>query len=339
MLSSLQIGGIALETPLLLAPLAGYTDGAFRIGIRKLGGIGLAFTEMLNPRSVMYGGGRRRTALLAREAGDCPLGWQIYGSDPVLLADCAQYLLETRQAELIDINMGCPQRKIAGRGEGAALLKNPVLARRIAAAVAAAVPVPVTVKMRIGWDDGSRVAPMLAAEFASAGVSAVTVHGRTGRQKYSGRSDDAAIREVVQAAGGLPIIGNGDLVTPADVRRLLETTGCAGVMIGRAALSNPWIFAQIMEFTGAGAGSLEISRRRRIDFLLAHLDRLGKLYGWDRAVKMFRKWIPQHAVALGITKPDMVIMLQIREIDRLRAALRQGVINGKSSAPPTASGW
>ncbi len=326
MLPSLRIGSIQLETCLLLAPMAGYTDFAFRSGIRDLGGMGLAYTEMLNPRSVMQGGGLKREALLATGPSDRPLGWQIYGSDPVLMAECACFLWETRQPDLIDINMGCPQRKITGRGDGAALLRNPGLAHRIATAVAAAVPVPVTVKLRIGWDTGQRTAPGLAAELASCGISAITVHGRTGKQKYTGHSDTEAIREVVEAAQGIPVIGNGDIMSPQDAKTMLETTGCAGVMIGRGALGNPWIFQQTEDSLKHGKIVPPVSRRRRLDFLLAHLDRTGALYGIDNAAKLFRKWLPHYAAALGISKPRMVELMQYRETEKLRLELKRTAV-------------
>lgn len=321
----LSIGNLKLATPLLLAPMAGYTDYAFRPGIRALGGIGLAFTEMINPRSAMSGGGLKREALLAHGPGDDPLGWQIYGSDPSLMADCAQYLCETHHAQLIDINMGCPQRKIAGRGEGAALLKNPHLAGRVAAAVTAAVAVPVTVKMRIGWDANTPVAADLARACAAQGVSAVIVHGRTGVQKYTGTADHAAIREVVRAVDGIPVIGNGDITNPADARKMLENTGCSGLMIGRTALRHPWIFKQTMEYLENQYVITEVTRQTRLDFMLAHLQRISDLYGHENAAKLFRKWIPPQAASLGINKPAMVKLLEIRRTDALHAALKSAV--------------
>lgn len=332
MMPALRIGPLQLQTPLLLAPMAGYSDTAFRTGIRSLGAVGLAFTEMANPHSVLGGGGRKREALLARHPGDAPLGWQIYGTDPGLLAECAQYLCAERQAELIDINMGCPQRKIAGRGEGAGLLKTPGLARKIAAAVVAAVPVPVMVKLRIGWDQPQRIAPELAATLADAGVAAITLHGRTAVQKYTGKADWSAIREVVSAADGVPVIGNGDVTTPQEAQQLLESTGCAGVMIGRAALRNPWIFHQIRAWLADGEPTPIVSRQERLEFLLSHLDRLSALYGEHVAAKLFRKWIPLHAKALGISKRIMVQLLHMDETSVLRTSLQQSVATGDQPA-------
>ncbi len=328
MLPSLCIGELQLETCLLLAPMAGYTDFAFRSGVRHLDGLGLAYTEMLNPRSVMQGGGRKRHALLATGPADHPLGWQIYGSDPVLMAECAVYLYETRQPELIDINMGCPQRKITGRGDGAALLRNPELAKRIAREVAAAVPVPVTVKLRIGWDTDQLTAPKLAAALPDCGISAITVHGRTSKQKYTGHSDTAAIREVVQAVQGIPVIGNGDVLSPEDAERMLETTGCAGVMIGRGALQNPWIFEQTKAYFKNGKTGPPVARCRHTDFMLAHLDRTSALYGAENAAKLFRKWLPHYAVGLGISKPRMVELMQYRKTSELRLELKRSAAPG-----------
>lgn len=323
---SLCIGNLRLDSCLLLAPLAGYTDWAFRTGIRELGGLGLCYTEMLNPRSVMYGGGHKRDAILATDPGDRPLGWQLYGSDPVLMAECAAYLCEIRQPDVIDINMGCPQRKIAGRGDGAALLRHPDLAKRIARAVAAAVRVPVTVKLRIGWDSDHISAPALAAALPEQGIRAITVHGRTAKQKYTGTSNHAAIREVVQAVDGIPVIGNGDVLSPQDAERMLESTGCSGVMIGRGALRNPWIFKQAEAYFKRASSTPPVSRHRHCAFMLAHLEHTATLYGSGNAAKLFRKWLPHYAAALDIPKPRMVELMQYRDIGELRCELKRSAM-------------
>ena len=199
---ALAIGPLRLSTPVLLAPMAGYADLAFRLSVRPLGGIALAYTEMLNPLSVLRGTGRKRAALLATCAADRPLGYQLYGAEAELLAEAACWI-EERGGALIDLNMGCPQRKISSRGAGAGLLRAPDKAAALARRVVTAVRIPVTVKLRLGWDRMRLVAPELAAALEEAGVAAITIHGRTRGQAFTGRADLAAMRRALRAHASL----------------------------------------------------------------------------------------------------------------------------------------
>ncbi|MFN2352745.1 MAG: tRNA dihydrouridine synthase, partial [Kiritimatiellia bacterium] len=238
----MKVGALRLEAPVLLAPMAGYTDLPFRQSVRAITPHPfLAYSEMVEPHSILRGGGKKRAALLACDRTDQPLAWQLYGTDPAMLAEGAQWLVENRQAIMLDINMGCPKRKIARRGAGAGLLLDVDLALEIARRVVEAVKVPVTAKLRLGWEVGDLTALHLAPALAQTGLAALTIHGRTGLQGYSGRADRAAIRRIVEVVPDIPVIANGDVNSPQSALAMREETGCRGIMIGRAALHNPWL--------------------------------------------------------------------------------------------------
>lgn len=316
----LTIGGLEFATPLLVAPLAGYSDLAFRMSVRALGGIGVAYTEMLSPASLLQGKGKRRKVLLATCPEDVPLGYQIYGSRAAMLRDAA-VVLEQLGVKLIDINMGCPQRKISGNGAGAGLLRDPEEAVRIAAGVVAAVRVPVTVKLRLGWDADRLVAHEMVPGLEDAGVAAITIHGRTRGQGYTGKADLDEIRRVVQAARRIPIIGNGDVTSPEAARRMFETTGCAGIMIGRGALANPWLMRDIWQDLQGLPPLPTPTRAERLAYMRAHFDRMIDLYGPTTGTVLYRKWIPQYGRKLLRGRQHMVELMQITDADTMRRAM------------------
>lgn len=244
----LSLGPVRLETNLLLAPIAGYCDLAFRITCRRQGGVGLACTDLLSPHGLLRG---TATSLdLARtDASDQPIGMQLYGSDPQVMAEGARWAVE-HGAAVVDINMGCPVDKVTKKDGGSKLLCDLPRAVAIAAAVVRATEqasggrVPVTTKMRLGWS-APDVAPRLAPRLADVGVVAVTVHGRTTEMKFSGQVMLDGIARVVEAVGDrIPVIGNGDVRQPEDAITMIRRTGCRGVMIGRGALSAPWLFRE-----------------------------------------------------------------------------------------------
>ncbi len=317
---SLAIAGVELAPPLLLAPMAGYSDLAFRMSLRALGGVGMAYTEMLSPASLLQGKGHKRKALLATCEGDQPLGHQIYGSHEGNLCQAAEWLAR-HGARLIDINMGCPQRKIATHGAGAGLLRDPGQAVRIAAAVVQSVSIPVTVKLRLGWDHNRLVAHEMVAGLEEAGVAAITIHGRTRGQGYTGAADLEEIRRVVQAARRVPIIGNGDVTSPAAARQMFEATGCAAIMIGRGTLANPWLLRDIARDIGGLPPLPPPDRAERAAFAIAHFEKMAQLYGPKGATLLFRKWIPQYARRLLNDRQHMVALLQIEEPGPMRQAL------------------
>ena len=237
----MNIGKIELSAPLALAPMAGITDLPFRLICRRLG-CGMTVSEMVSAKGLLYKN-VKTTEMLRIDDGERPTAIQLFGSVPAELAEAAR-MVEASGADMIDFNMGCPVPKIVNNGEGSALMKNPQLAHDILAAMIKAVKIPVTVKFRAGWDDANRNAVEIARAVEAAGVSAVAVHGRTRQQFYEGKADWSIIADVKQAVK-VPVFGNGDIFTVADGLRMLEQTGCDGLMIGRGADGNPWLFTAL----------------------------------------------------------------------------------------------
>ncbi|NLE67347.1 MAG: tRNA-dihydrouridine synthase [Lentisphaerae bacterium] len=319
----LSIGRLRLDTPVLLAPMAGYTDLAFRLAVRRRGGVGLAFSEMISPRSLLQERGKRIRALLATSPEDSPLGFQLYGSEPALMADAAKRLVELGAA-LIDINMGCPKRKIVRNGSGASLLARPETAVAVAREVAAAVNVPVTAKIRLGLKENTVASGTFLDDLAESGIAALTVHGRTGEQGYSGRADWAGIREVVERVRPLTVIGNGDVTSPETAADLMAATGCRGIMIGRGALKDPWLPRDVACALAGEPAPDRPSRAERLELMRWHFEETLAACGAEKGVIVFRKWIPLYARKLNVKRPEMVLMLKIKgraELERAFDAL------------------
>lgn len=241
---SLTIGNVKLATNLLLAPIAGYCDVAFRLVVRSCGGVGMGSTDLLCPDGVLRET-KRSMELAATCAEDSPLCMQLYGGDVDRLCEAAMWA-EDRGAHVIDINMGCPMDKVTKRDGGSKLLCDPDKTLRMVERVKdCLLRVPLTCKLRLGWDDTRIVAPYLAKRLEEAGVSLVTIHGRTTEMRFGGAARLDGIAAVVASVKRIPVIGNGDVKTPADARRMMEYTQCAGVMIGRGALVRPWLLRDI----------------------------------------------------------------------------------------------
>ena len=237
----MKIGNVEVASRLALAPMAGVTDLAFRRLCREMGA-GYSCTELVSAKALCYQDKKSRT-LLKMAPNEHPAAVQIFGSDVTCMAEAAQIAAEVSAAEIIDINMGCPVGKVVANGDGSALMKDPEKAARIAEAVVKASPVPVTVKMRRGWDKGSINAVPLAKMLEQAGVAALCIHGRTRAQMYAGQADWTTIREVKEAVSS-PVMANGDVFTAQDAVRILQFTGADMAVIGRGAFGNPWIFTQ-----------------------------------------------------------------------------------------------
>ena len=237
----IHIGDICVDSKLALAPMAGVTDLAFRTICREFGA-GLTYTEMVSAKALVYQDKKTRSLLQIGE-NEHPVGAQIFGSDAVCMADAASRALEISGADFIDINMGCPVGKVVKSGDGCALMKDPEKASKIIEAVVKAVKTPVTVKIRKGWDKGNVNAVEFAKMAEQAGASAITVHGRTRTQMYSGKADWNIIRDVKKAVK-VPVIANGDVFSAEDATRILKYTGADMVMIARGAMGNPWLFEQ-----------------------------------------------------------------------------------------------
>lgn len=294
---TLRIGSVTLTSNLLLAPLAGYTNLPFRRLIRELGGVGLCTTDLVNARSLLE---RRAKALelVASAPWDRPLAVQLYGSNPQELRDAAR-LLADRGVDIVDLNMGCPVRKVCRSGSGAALLRDVARAADLVHQVVSAVSVPVTCKMRLGWDPTHITAPDLARAFEQAGAAAITIHGRTRQQGFTGTVSLDGIRAVVQSVRAIPVIGNGDVTSPLHARRMFEATGCAGISIGRGAFYNPWIFQHTRHYLQTGELPPEPSLEERLQVMTRHLDYMVEVFGEHRGCRMFRKIALQYATQFG----------------------------------------
>ena len=281
----MQIGSIKLVNPVILAPMAGVTDLPFRLLCKEMD-CGLVYSEMVSDKGLLYKNCHTMDMLKIDER-ERPVTMQIFGSEPESMARAAQFV-EDAGTDIIDINMGCPTPKIIKNGSGAALMCQPDLAYRIMVSVVEAVHVPVTVKFRKGWDNASINAVQMAKLAEKAGIAAVAVHGRTRAQFYSGEADWDIIRCVKESVG-IPIIGNGDIRTPYDAERMLSETGCDGLMIGRGAQGNPWIFREISQYLATGEILPPPSEAERLSVMLRHLDMLVLYKGEYLGIREMRR--------------------------------------------------
>jgi nifR3 family TIM-barrel protein len=297
----MRIGPHELSSNLFLSPLAGYTNLPFRLTVRELGGLGWATTDLVNARSLLE---RNPTALklVATCPEDRPMAIQLFGSVPEEMRDAA-LRCEELGAQSVDINMGCPVRKVVKIGGGSAMMTELAKTAALVRGMVEAVKIPITAKMRLGWDDENLTAPDLARVLEDNGVAALFVHGRTRAQGFSGTVNLAGIRAVVAAVKTVPVIGNGDVTTPEAARHMLDATGCAGVSIGRGAFYDPWIFRRTDHYlrTGELLPEPDFSERARV--LRRHFERYCEFYGEAHGARLFRKVAPWYAKRFGPAKP------------------------------------
>lgn len=283
----MNIEGFIPKNNIFLAPMAGVTDKSFRILCREFE-CGLVYTEMISSKGLHYGS-KKTEVMFNIDEREEPAAVQIFGSDPEIMGQTAEIISEKKGVGLIDINMGCPAPKIVKNIDGSALMREPLLAEKIIKNVVQKSKRPVTVKIRKGWDENSVNAVEFAKMIEASGASAVAVHGRTRSQFYDGKADWDIIRKVKEALK-IPVIGNGDVVSPEDAKRLFDFTGCDAIMIGRGALGNPWIFKRTVHYLETGELLPEPTAHERIDMAIRHLDMVLELKG-HRAIIEMRKHI------------------------------------------------
>ncbi len=288
-----------LASNLFLAPLAGYTNLPFRLVIREIGGVGLCTTDLVNARSLLEKN-RKALKLIETRPEDRPLAVQLFGSVPEEMRDAALFL-ESQGVDIVDINMGCPVRKVCRVGGGSAMMTEHTKTAQLVKGMVDALKIPVTCKMRLGWDDSQITAPDLARCLEDVGVAAITIHGRTREQGFSGRVNLAGIRSVVQAVRHIPVIGNGDITTPQAAKVMLEETGCSAVSIGRGAFYNPWIFQHTLHYLATGMIPPEPEFDERIQVMAKHLDRMIEVFGVETGCRMFRKVATWYSKRFGPT--------------------------------------
>jgi tRNA-dihydrouridine synthase B len=324
-----RLGNLELKSNLFLSPLAGYTNLPFRLIIRDIGGacgvpraVELCTTDLVNARSLLERN-RKAHKIIQTCPADHPLAVQLYGTVAEEMRDAA-LLLESLGVNAVDVNMGCPVRKICRNGGGSALMADHAKSAGMAKAMVAAVKIPVTCKMRLGWDDDNLTAPDLARALADVGVAGIAVHGRTRQQGFTGGVNLAGIRAVVEAVK-IPVTGNGDITTPRAAKCMFDETGCAALSIGRGAFYNPWIFRHTQRYLATGEEMTEPTFDERLTVMVRHLDLMVEVFGENIGCRMFRKVALEYAKRFGPTSEfnRRVVRLATRsEFDEIVVAYR-----------------
>ncbi|MBI2516278.1 MAG: tRNA dihydrouridine synthase DusB [Opitutae bacterium] len=296
----MRIGSLQFDSPLFLSPLAGYTNLPFRLVVREVGGLDWVTTDLVNARSLLERNPKARQ-LVQTSPAEKILSVQLFGSVPEEMRDAAA-LVESMGIAAVDINMGCPVKKVVGIGGGSAMMTELKKTQALVRGMIDAVKIPITAKMRLGWDENNLTAPDLARALEDVGVAAIFVHGRTRAQGFSGTVNLAGIRAVVAAVKTIPVIGNGDITTPDAAQRMFAETGCAGVSIGRGAFYNPWIFRHTLDYLQTGVLPPEPAYAERIRVMRRHLDLGVEVFGEELGCRLFRKPAAWYAKRLGPAK-------------------------------------
>ena len=314
-----ELGPLKLKSNLFLSPLAGYTNLPFRLVIREIGGVDLCTTDLVNARSLLENNSKA-LKLIETNGQDSPLSIQLFGGVKEEMRD-ASILLSEKGIDSIDVNMGCPVPKVTKTGGGASMMNELPKTQELIRAMVDAVDIPITAKMRLGWDDQNLTAPDLAIALEDAGVSAVFVHGRTRAQGFDGVVNLEGIRKVAQAVKTIPVIGNGDITTPQAAKHMIERTGCSGVSAGRGAFYNPWIFLHTQQFLETGEFPPEPTFDERIRVLRRHYDLMVEVFGEDRGSLQFRKVAPWYSQRFGPVKPFNSAVVRISSRDEFEQVL------------------
>lgn len=313
----IKIGNVFIKNPLVLAPMAGITDSPFR-RIAKKFGCALVYSEMISSNAILMKN-KKTYAMTNFYPEEKPITLQLFGNDPAKMAEAAS-ILQEKGADLIDINVGCSVPKVLKAGAGAYLAKDLPLLKKILKAVTKAVKIPITIKIRKGWSSKDISAFKILKIAEDEGVKAIAIHARTSAQKYSGEADWEIIKELKDKAS-IPVIGNGDVRTPEDVKHLLELTGCDAVMIGRASLGNPWIFSQSIEFlkTGKKSGYIKPDERKKI--ILEHYKMIKEEQGEKIALRAFRTHLAWYSRSLPESARFRSYIFSIQEPEKLIEAV------------------
>ena len=315
----LTIGNVTLDNNLILAPMAGVTDLPFRV-LCKEQGAGLICMEMVSAKGIYYNN-KNTESLLAIDEREHPVSLQLFGSDPEIMSEMAK-MIEELPFQILDINMGCPVPKVVRNGEGSALMKNPELVHEIVSAVSKAIKKPVTVKIRKGFDDDNINAVEIAKIIEDAGGAAVAVHGRTREQYYSGKADWDIIRQVKEAVS-IPVIGNGDVVDAASAEALVEQTGCDGIMIGRGAEGNPWIFKQILHYRETGETLAKPTQHEVKEMMLRHARMQVEYKGGAIGIREMRKHVAWYTAGFPHSAKLRAAINQVESLQELEQMLNE----------------
>jgi len=318
-MSKLTIGNVTLDNNVILAPMAGVSDLPFRLLCRELGA-GLVCMEMVSAKAIYYNN-KNTDTLMEIHPGEGPASLQLFGSDPVIISEMAKRI-EERPFAFLDINMGCPVPKVVNNGEGSALMKNPKLVEEILSSLVKAVKKPVTVKIRKGFDDNNVNAVEIAKIAEGCGVAAVAVHGRTREQYYSGQADWDIIARVKEAVK-IPVIGNGDVTSPQAAEELLKQTGCDGVMIGRGAQGNPWIFREVTQYLQTGELVEPPTNLEKKELILRHAALQLEYKGEYTGVREMRKHLSWYTVGLPHSARFRQMINTMETMEELLAGVEQ----------------